>query len=226
MLNLIKVHVAAELKLVRTGFVSIINSINDFVVNDQSSNGPELLNSLRGHNSDVFIISGEFINNKEIDLISFFSEYPFSFKVIIVSTSSNILLVRDLIKYGASGYLLSDEASDFIENAIQVVNNNGIYLSEKIRSVFAEYELDPSNVDKIQDFNIISKILSPQELQVLRLMCENYDYTSGAIGDELGGKTASQIRTVISRIKIKLNIKSNKSKIAIVKYAQTRRLFE
>ena len=223
---MIKVHIAAELELVRSGFVSVINSFDDLVVSGQSSCDSELLQSLENRDSDVFIISGEIIRSDEIDFFQFFSEFPFSFKTILVSSAHNLISMKHFMEYCTCGFLEVNDSERYIQDAINNVAQGRVFIPDHLISWFNKTELENNSSEDVHEVVDVEKLLSNQELEVLRLMCENYDYTSGVIGEKLGGKTASQIRTVILRIKNKFQINSKKSKIAIVKYAKDRNIFE
>lgn len=225
-MNLKKVHVAAELRLVRSEYISTISSLNNYVVNGQSSSGVQLYENLLNHSADIFIINEEFVKNDEIDLIDLYSKFPFSFKTILVSSNNNLLFIRSLVSNNIAAIVYFKDVELSLPKALRVCFKNEMYFSETIIKLIKSSGLNPKKFSEIKDSELVPKILSVQELQVLRLMCEDYENTAGVIGDRLGGKTDGQIKTVWKRIKLKFNLKSRKTKLAIIKFAESRNVFE
>ena len=61
-------------------------------------------------------------------------EHP-KVKVIALSMHSSSMFVADMIKAGASGYMLKDCLFDELADAIRTVNNGGAYLSPDVVSL-------------------------------------------------------------------------------------------
>lgn len=74
--------------------------------------------------------------------------------------------------------------------------------------------------------DLVPILLSNQELEVLRLMDQDYSLTAGMIGERIGGKTSGHVKSVWIRIKNKLNVKSKKTKIALIKFVKVNKIFD
>ncbi len=88
--------------------------------------------------------------------------------------------VINMLKAGASGYLIKDCAFKELTKAIhQVVNKGKIYLSPEISGIVVNnYVTGPVEPD-----SLVYSILTPREREVLQLVCEGK--TSGQIAASL-----------------------------------------
>jgi two-component system, NarL family, response regulator NreC len=90
-------------------------------------------------------------------------------KVVALSMHSDRRFVTNMIKAGASGYLLKDSAFEELATAIRVVMTRKTYLSHEIAHVVVQdYVQGGGSKD---DFSVFA-ILSPREREVLQLMAE------------------------------------------------------
>ena len=222
------IHVASKLRSVRAELFSTISSLDNFVVNGQSSSVQELINHLKDHSADIFIIYDEFVQNDSIHLVDSKSVFPFSFKIktVVICLSTNLLFISNLVKNSTWAYIhLSDVTPSVIEEALHAVTQDQLYFSPTVIKLLQDKEIVPKRLRGMSDSELVPKLLSHQELQVLRLMDEDYSLTAGMIGEKLGGKTSGHVKSVWKRIKLKLNLKSSKTKLALVKFALIHRIF-
>lgn len=98
-------------------------------------------------------------------------------KVIALSMHSDRRFVMNMLRAGASGYLLKDSAFEELATAIRMVLNNKIYLSTEIANVVIKDYLQGGG-----DESVFS-VLSPREREVLQLMAEGK--SSRQIADHL-----------------------------------------
>ena len=89
-------------------------------------------------------------------------------KVIALSMHSDRRFVVQMLKAGASGYLLKDCAFEELTNAIRAVVANRTYLSPKIADTIVK---DYTRLFPKTEFSVFS-ILTPRQRQVLQLLSE------------------------------------------------------
>jgi DNA-binding NarL/FixJ family response regulator len=90
-------------------------------------------------------------------------------KVIALSMHSDRRFVTNMLKAGASGYLLKDSAFEELATAIRVVMARKTYLSHEIAHVVVK---DYVQGGGSKDDPSVFSVLSPREREVLQLMAE------------------------------------------------------
>jgi two-component system response regulator NreC len=133
-------------------------------------------------------------------------------KVILLTGHREEQYVLAAINAGIKGYVLKSEASTALEEAIQEVTRGNAYLSPGI----ARFAVD-SCVGKFVDGGPV-EVLTPRELQVLRLIAEGNTTREIAAELALTVKTAESYRTTLMG---KLDIHETAS---LVRYAVRRGL--
>ena len=122
-------------------------------------------------------------------------------KVIALSMHSDKRFVLEMLKAGASGYLLKDCAFEELVNAIRTVSADQIYLSQRVAGIVVnEYlHIGPSGDSTVYN------LLSAREREVLQLLAEGN--TTKSIASSLGVSTKT-VETHRQQIMEKLNLRS------------------
>jgi len=124
-----------------------------------------------------------------------------SIKVIALSMHSDKRFVVEMLRAGASGYLLKDCAFEELAHAIRAVRANRTYLSPKIADVMIK---DCVRLLPIGELSVFS-VLTPRQRQVLQLLSEGK--TTKEIGSDLQ-VSVKTIETYRQQIMDKLDIHS------------------
>lgn len=122
-------------------------------------------------------------------------------KVIALSMHSDVRYVSEMLKTGASGYLLKDTAFEELARALDNVNAGRTYLSPGVsHTVVQDYirKLQPSGATN-------SPLLTPREKEVLQLLAEGHSTKEIAAKLQLSVKTADAYR---QQIMDKLSLRS------------------
>ena len=133
-------------------------------------------------------------------------------RVIVLTMHREEQYVVEAMAAGAKGYVLKSEAAKGLVGAIREVHKGNAYLSPHV----AQFAVDSALLKCVA--GVPAEILSPRELQVLRLIAEGN--TTKAIAGHLGltVKTAESYRTALMA---KLDIHETAS---LVRYAVRRGL--
>ncbi len=120
------------------------------------------------------------------------SEFP-KVKVIALSIHSNRRFVADMLKAGASGYVLKECLFEELVQAIRTAASNGVYLSPKITGVVVG--------DYIKHLSVTSdlqlSVLTDREREVLQLLAEGKSTKEIALELYLSTKTIESNRRQI-----------------------------
>jgi len=196
----IRVLVADDHTLVRSGLCALLERIPDISVVAQASDGRSAMALVREHRPDIVLMDVAMVGLNGLDAaLNTLQKHP-NVRIIMLSMHRNEEYVMRALQVGASGYLLKDAATDELEAAIRTVMAGGRYLSPPIAQQLAEYEERfglrtgaMSNPDR----------LTPREREVLQLIAEGRTMQEAAGILEISVKT---IETHRYRLMDKLNI--------------------
>lgn len=194
-----KVHIADDHGLILQGFKALLKAYNITVVGT-SQNGRDLIKWLTTNKCDVLILDISMPDINGIEVLKILKQKSIQTKTIIVSSYDNDVMIYDAIKYGAKGYILKQEASDSIVEALNVVYNNGIYYSKEVRDIIISNRLDT-------DFkHVYHEVLTNREREIYGLMVN--ELSSIEIETKLK-LSASTIRTHLQKIRLKFKVNTN-----------------
>ena len=131
----IKVLIADDHGIVREGMNSLLRNQPDMKIVGEATDGRKALELVRELMPDVVIMDITMPNLNGIDATKqIVREFP-KVKVIALSMHSSTMFVADMIKAGASGYMLKDCLFDEIAEAIRIVYDGSTYLSSEVVSI-------------------------------------------------------------------------------------------
>ena len=196
----IRILLADDHNIIREGLRSLLDEQPDMEVVAQAENGHSAVYMVREMLPDIAIMDVTMPDLNGIEATQkIVSECP-NVKVIALSMHSDTLYVTEMLKSGASGYLLKDCAFEELEHAILAVTKGQIYLSPRIAgTVMKDYLVHVSEDDDSGDE------LSAREREVLQLIVEGKKTKQIAETLNVSVKTVETHRRQIMK---KLNIHS------------------
>lgn len=180
-------------KITRQGLRSLLEKENDMQVVAEAEDGRAAVRLARELKPDLVImdVSMPDMNGMEATR-QIIAESPAP-KVVALSMHSDTLFATEMLKSGASGYLLKDCAFEELARAIRAVMDGKTYLSPTISSVVVEDYLhrlsktDFSNAD----------VLTNREREVLQLLAEGKSTKQIALKLHISVKTVETHRRQI-----------------------------
>lgn len=163
-----RILLAEDHGITRQGLRSLIEKEPDWKVVGEAADGREAVEMVRELSPDLLITDISMPNLNGIDATrQVVRECP-KLKVIALSVHSNQAFVADMLKAGASGYVLKECLFDELAEAINTVVKGGIYLSAKVAGVVVE--------DYVRHLSSAAQspldLLSEREREVLQLIAE------------------------------------------------------
>lgn len=178
----ISLGIAEDEHMVRKGFEAILSEVPHFEVVLSAANGSDLLNTLEKLDElpSIVLLDLNMPETNGVDVMKTLpKKYP-DIKVIALTSYDSSSFILSMIKLGAAAYVLKNEDPDSLISAIEAVAEKGFFYDRKVLEVLRENAIHPSRSRDIYFENIH---FSERELEVLKLICEQY--TTAEIGDKL-----------------------------------------
>src|SRR4030043_668230 len=130
-----RILLADDHGITRQGLRSLLEKESDIEVVGEADNGREVIDLVRKLAPDMVIMDITMPNLNGVDATRYIiRDFP-QVKVIALSIHSNRAFVVDMLKAGASGYVLKECTFDELVEAIRTVTDGGVYLSPKVAGV-------------------------------------------------------------------------------------------
>ena len=210
----IRVLVADDQHLVRSGIATMIRLQPDIALVGEAEDGRAAVRLARELSPDVVLMDVTMPGLNGIDATREISadagaEGGRGPKVIALSGHSDRRFVADILKAGASGYVVKDAAFEDLLRAIRTVAADQVYLSPQVAGAVVEDHRRWVPDSASPRF----ATLTPRERQVLQLMAEGKSTKAIAAALYVGKKTVDTHR---ANIMAKLNVDNVAD---LVKYA-------
>lgn len=197
----IRIILADDHKIVREGIKALIEKKPGFEVIAEADNGRTTIQLTIELSPDAVIMDIAMPDMNGIEATREIIEKVPDVKIIALSMHSDIRFVVEMLKAGASGYLLKDCASEQLVNCIRTVTKNRTYLSPDIAdSVIKDY----SRLLSKENLSVFS-LLTNREREALQLLAEGKTTKEIANRLKISAKT---VETYRQNIMNKLDIHS------------------
>ena len=199
----IRIIVADDHEVVRTGFAAILDTQPDFTVVGTACDGAEAVRACRDLRPDVVLMDVRMPVTDGIEATRQLSAAMDGPRVLILTTFDLDEYVYDALCAGASGFLLKDVTAERLFDAVRVIAAGEALLAPTVtrRLIGAFARLRP-NVAAPSPAGLAA--LTPRETQVLRLVAE------GLSNPEIAARlvvTDETVKTHVSRVLSKLGLR-------------------
>src|ERR671913_2157956 len=198
---IIKVAIADDHTLFRTGVKTSLSIRKDIQMVAEAENGMQLLNLLKHIKPDVVLLD---IQMPIMDGLTTLPEikrlYP-EVKVIMLSMHNDHSMITRMMEIGANSYLTKESDSETIYQAIRTCYEQEFFFNELTnKALLSGLRTKRTEPNSPQDIN-----LSDKEVTILKLMCE--EKTTKEIADivDISPRTVEAIR---DKLKTKTGAKS------------------
>lgn len=196
-----KVFLTDDHKIMREGLRVLLEKHPRFEVVGEAEDGLEFIKNVRDLRPEVVVMDIGMPNLNGIEATrKIVAEMP-KIKIVGFSMHADRRFIVEMLKAGASAYLLKDSASEELIVAIRAVLADRIYLSPSLADAVIKDYID--NIPR-DSFSVFS-ILTAREREVLQLIAEGKNTKSIASQLYISVKT---VETYRQNIKDKLNLSS------------------
>ena len=178
-------------EIVRAGIKRLFENIPKLNIVADLGSGEEAYQFLQKNTVDLIIMDVSMPGKGGIETTNQIKKrYP-KIKILMLSMHDNAMIIEKAMKAGADGYILKNDLSDDLLNAVEKVMNNETIISASV------------DVDEFKDSLI--KNLNNKEFEIFKSLASGEDLLSIAEKLNISYKTAANYQT---SIKQKLNIKN------------------
>lgn len=213
-----KIVIADDHAVVRSGFSMILNYQPDMEVVATAADGIEAYQMVAKHSPDVLLMDLS-MPPGESGLIAtgkISSDYPDT-KILILTMYDDEEYLFHVLKNGAAGYVLKNAPDEELLTAIRTVHQGETYIHSKMAtSLVREFIKKDQESSDSNPFNLLTK----REIEVLPLIAKGYG------NKEIAEKLFISVKTVeVHKAKImeKLGLKSRPE---LVEYALKKKLLD
>lgn len=177
----IKIALVDDEILFRKGISFLLQREENIEVLFEASNGEELISNLNNSdtNPDIIIMDLKMPVLNGVEATKVIRKFFPDIKIIALTSYDTRSFVINMIQVGAVAYLVKNTTPADLINTINEVAKKGFFYNEKILKTIQDTML-PSKNSRI---NLESGFLSPREIEVLQLICNQK--TTAEIAEEL-----------------------------------------
>lgn len=213
-----KIVIADDHAVVRSGFSMILNYQEDMEVVATAADGIEAHLMVAKHQPDILLLDLS-MPPGESGLIAtgkISEDFPDT-KILILTMYDDQEYMFHVLKNGASGYILKNAPDEELLSAIRMVYKGGTYIHPKMAtSLVKEFIKKDQNIIEDDPFRVLSK----REIEILPLVAKGYG------NKDIAAKLFISVKTVEAhkaKIMEKLDLKSRPE---LVEYALKKKLLE
>jgi len=207
----IRIVVADDHQVVRTGFAALLDTQPDFTVVGTACDGVEAVKIARELRPDVVLMDVRMPTMDGIEATKQLTESGGAPRILILTTFDLDEYVYDALCAGASGFLLKDVTAERLFDAVRVVAAGEALLApavtRRLISEFARLRPRPAGPSPA-----VLAALTPRETQVLRLVAE------GLSNPEIAARlvvTEETVKTHVSRVLGKLGLRDRTQAVVV-----------
>lgn len=197
---MIRVVIADDQPLVRTGLRMILRGEEDIEVVGEAANGAEAIEICAKTGADVVLMDVRMpeVDGIEATRVLMAKENPP--KVLVLTTFDLDDIVYDALRAGASGFLLKDAPEDRLTTAIRVVSDGGSLFAPSVTRRLIEEFASRTKAEPRPSLDT----LTGRETEVLTQMA--HGLSNAEIGQALF-VSENTVKTHVARILMKLGVR-------------------
>lgn len=196
-----KIFIVDDHPIVRKGLSQLIDQEADLVTCGEASDAQSALQILMKLKPDLAIVDISLQGMDGIELTKNIRARYGNLPVLIISMHDESLYAERALRAGARGYIMKQEATEKMMEAIRRVLRGDLYISEKVSAGIVKKFVD----GKSKRSSSPEELLSDRELEVFRLVGQGFG--TRQIAEELR-VSVKTVETYRANIKEKLNLKN------------------
>ncbi|HJU05506.1 MAG TPA: response regulator transcription factor [Nitrospiraceae bacterium] len=182
----LRVFLADDHEVVREGLKTLINAQRGMGVIGEAGDGPTALQRAKDLKPDIAVLDVSMPELNGAQVTERLKEAVPDVKVLALTVHEDKSYLRQLLRAGASGYVLKRSAADELIHAIRTLAAGRTYIDPSLAdTVVASFVRNPTAPGMVQPDR-----LSDRETEVVRLIAQGYS------NKEVAGRLNLSVRTV------------------------------
>lgn len=200
MTNPIKLIIADDEMLIRTGLKIMLEASGNVEVLALAESGRAVFEACKEHQPDVVLMDIRMPESNGIEGTKLIKEAFPEVKVLIVTTFQDTEYIVEAVQNGASGYLLKDSSPEAILDGIKVAMSGKVVMD----TVISEALLTNTTVEKPATFDAEKWGLTPREVELIQQVAQglsNKEIAQTLFLSE--GTVKNNISTILSKLELR-----------------------
>jgi len=175
---MITVAITDDHVMVVEGIKTMLKQVDDIKITSCHHSVKDTINSIHNQLPNVLLLDINLPDGNGIQLCKQLKEKYQNLKIIAISNYEDLAFIKQIMKNGASGYLLKNTDKNELVKAIKTVMTNDIFLPEKLKR-----ELLNDSLGKPANSSFFLPVLTRREKEVLDLIIK--EHTTDEIASKL-----------------------------------------
>jgi len=205
-----KILLADDHKIIRDGIKNMLEDLVGFEIAAEAENGQQAVDLCESELIDLVIMDITMPKMNGIEATQLIRENHPDIKILALTMMKDDEHIRDMIRAGASGYILKSSGQDELIEAINIILEDKHYFSDEtthsIMMDLVKNKGQRTHTNSHED-------LTDRELEVLTLICDEYT------NQEIAAKLFISVRTVDAHRRNLLQKTGAKNTAGLVRYA-------
>ena len=203
----IKVHIADDHQILIDGVKAVLNLEPNIEVPGFSLNGVEVIDWFKENEADVLILDINMPEMDGIEVLRQLKKNSINCEVIVLSSYDDIKLVKEVLQMGAKGFVPKKSAGEHIVNAVNKVANGQQYFTDDVKEKMMQTLLNGQSKDDGSQDGVLISSLTKREVQVLKLVAQQYSTREIANELHISESTVETHRkNLMKKVKVKNSV--------------------
>ncbi len=215
----IRILLVDDHQLFRDGIKSLLEEESHLRVVREAENGQQALNLFEEQEIDLILCDLNMPVMGGVECVKQFRKKWPQLPILILTMADDELQIKQMLKSGASGYVLKNSSKAELILAIDSVITGELYYSPRVANIIME-DLAKNNLANILPHSPPGQLLSEREIEVLKLIANEYS------NREISDKLFISVRTVDSHRRNLLQKTGAKNTAGLTRYALQHNLIQ
>ncbi len=203
----IRVHIADDHQILIDGVKAVLSLEPNMEVPGFSLNGVEVIDWFTENDADVLILDINMPKMDGIEVLKQLKKNSINCEVIVLSSYDDIKLVKEVLQMGAKGFVPKKSAGEHIVNAVNNVAKGQQYFTDDVKEKMMQTLLNGQSKDDSSQDGVLISSLTKREVQVLKLVAQQYSTREIANELHISESTVETHRkNLMKKVKVKNSV--------------------